>query len=150
MTKLLAEAGKSFLRAFGVTFLFLVTGILSAPNQHEALALAGAASVAALVAGIKVIQEFIPALYVGQYISKTYGAIIDSAVRAFIGAYAAFAVGVLSAPDLGNEWKTLGLAGLIAAATAAVRAVQGFFTAGDFPAPERGFAGTPADAKPAV
>jgi len=144
MTELLSEAGRSFLRAFIVTFIFAATGLFAAPNVKAATALSIAALVAALAAGLKSIQSFIPALTFSRYVPAPYGAMVDSFVRTFLGTLVVGATGWLAAPNLDFSraawWAILG-----GALTAAFRALQGFLTPGQYPVPEAGFSvpGTP-------
>lgn len=137
MTHLLSEAGRSFLRAFVGSLLVLLPGVLAAPNLNNAYGLGVAALIASVTAGIKVIQVYIPQLTFEAVVGKAYAAIVDSAARAFLGAFIVLLPGVLNAPDLSTS-KTLITAALIAGVTAAVRALQGFLTPGDVPAPPKG------------
>ena len=132
----LSNAGRSFLRAFGASVLVLATGVLSAPNLDQAYALGVAALVASVVAGLGALQSYVPQLTTGK-IFGSYGLIVDSAIRAFIGAVIVFLPGVLNAPDLSTA-KGLATAGIVGAVTAAVRAVQGLLTKGEVPAPQNG------------
>jgi hypothetical protein len=132
----LSNAGRSFLRAFGASVLVLSTGVLAAPNLNQAYALGVAALVASVVAGLGALQSFVPQLTTGK-IFGAYGLIVDSAIRAFIGAVIIFLPGVLNAPDLSTA-KGLATAGIVGAVTAALRAVQGLLTKGDVPSPQTG------------
>lgn len=137
MTNLLEKAGASFLRAFGAALLVLAPGIFSAPDLQGAKLLAVAALFAALTAGFKALQVFVPALTFGAYIPQPFGAWVDSFVRAFLGTFLFAVTGWLSAPDL-STWKAALTAALVGALAAAFRAVQGVATKGEVPAPNSG------------
>lgn len=147
MTQLLERAGSAFLRAFLVTFVFAVTGILSAPNQQAAVALSWAALAASIVAGLRALQVFIPQLTFAHFIAQPYAAWVDSFVRAFLGTFITMWAGWLAAPDL-STWKSAVLAIVIGAVTAGVRAIQGLLTKGEDPGPDQGFTPKPAPTPP--
>lgn len=129
--------GTSFLRAFGVTFLFAVTGILTAPNQQAALALSWAALDAAVVSGLRALQ-FLPVIraltWASVIRSKVAAALADSFTRAFLGAFVTAFTGWLAAPDWG-AWHSAILAIILGAFTAGARALQGAVTPGESPSP---------------
>lgn len=137
MNKLLFAAMTSFGRVFGVTFLFAVTGILSAPNQDTAVALSWAALVASLVAGLRALQVFVPSVSFAKVMDQPYAAWVDSFARAFLGVFITLLTGWLAAPDW-STWKSGLTAVLIGAVTAGVRALQGLVTPGDVPSPAVG------------
>lgn len=137
MQKLLYAAGTAFLRAFGVTFLFAATGLLTAPDQHAAVALSWAALVASIVAGLRAIQVFVPGLTVKTLFGPVVGAWADSFLRAFVAALITLLTGWLAAPNW-TTWKAALLAVFIGAVTAGVRALQGLVTAGETPVPGNG------------
>ncbi len=74
MRVILSAAGRAFLRDFAIAFLALASGILAAPNLRQAGALAAAASIAALIAGVRAIRVFVP-----QIAEGLAGKIADSA-----------------------------------------------------------------------
>lgn len=135
MTGVLSAAGRAFLRAFVGSMLILLPGVLAAPNLNEFFGLGVAALISSLTAAFKVLEVFVPQLSV----PGKYGPILTSAVQAGISAFIVFAPGVFSAPNL-SEARAALVAGLVAVATAVVRALQGFFTEGEFPAPQTGMA----------
>lgn len=139
MHALLSAAGRSFLRAFVASILVFAPGVLSAPNLDQMYLLGVAAVVAAVAAGIRSIQVYIPALTISKYLGAPYGVWADSALRAFLGSLVVTLPGVLNAPDLDTA-RSLGLAALVGAVTAAVRALQGLLTTGEHPAPASGIA----------
>lgn len=137
MTKLFERAGAAFLRAFAVTFLFAATGILNAPNEAAAVALAWAALAAAIAAGIRAVQVFVPQLSFASFLPQPIAAWVDSFVRAFVGVFLTVWLGWLSAPDW-STWKSVALAAVIGAVTAGLRALQGLLTNGESPSPDKG------------
>lgn len=137
MTDLLQKAGTSFIRAFGVSFLFFATGILSAPNGQAAWALSVAALAASIAAGLRAVQVFVPSLTFASFVSQPLAAWLDSFFRAAIAAFLVTITGWLAAPDL-STWKSVVLAASIGAVTAGVRALQGLLTKGEKPAPDQG------------
>lgn len=139
MTKLLYAAGTAFLRAFGITFLLAVTGILAAPNVDSAVALSIAALVASIVAGLRAIQVFIPQLSFGSFVRQPVASYLDSFARAFLAALVTGAAGLLAMPDLPTG-RAIWLGVITGALTAGVRALQGLLTPGEAPAPETGIA----------
>jgi hypothetical protein len=140
MRHLLGEAGRSALRAFIGSLIILLPGVLAAPNLNQAYGLGVAALIASVTAAIKAIQVFVPQLSLAGLTGNKYAPIVDSALRAFVGAIIVLLPGILNAPDLSTA-KGLATAALIAGVTAVVRALQGFFTAGDVPAPNTGTPG---------
>lgn len=131
---LLSSAGRAFIGAFAVSVVTLSTGILSAPNLNEAYALGVAALFASLAAGVKVLQEFVPALRFGSYIAQPFGAYLDAFLQAALGAFLVLLVGVLNAPDLATA-KSLLTAAIVGALMAGFRALQGLLTPGETPNP---------------
>lgn len=135
MRTLLSAAGRSFLRAFVATVLVLAPGVLNAPNLDQAKLLGVAALVASLSAGLKALQVFVPQLSLPL---GRWSEIGNSFVRAYVGTFVVTLVGILDAPNLDLSRAAV-TALLVGALTAAIRAVQGYFTPGDSPAPEKGF-----------
>ena len=132
--ELLSAAGRAFIGAFAVSVLTLSTGILAAPNLNQAYALGVAALFASVAAGVKVLQEFVPQLRFGSYISQPFGAYLDAFVQAGLGAFLVSIVGVLNAPDLATA-KSLITAAVVGALMAGFRALQGLVTPGEQPNP---------------
>lgn len=138
MKKLLSAAGRAFIGSFLVSALALSTGILAAPNLNQAFALGVAALFASVAAGVKALQQFVPQLSFGAFVPQPFGAYLDAFLQAGLGAFLVSIVGVLNAPDLATA-KSLGLAAVVGALMAGFRALQGLFTPGEHPAPNRGF-----------
>lgn len=142
MTTVLERAGASFLRAFLVTFLFAATGILNAPNQAAAVALAWAALAASIAAGIRAFQVFVPQFSFAAFVPQPYAAWLDAFVRAFVGVFLTVWLGWLAAPDW-STWKSILVAAVIGAVTAGMRALQGLLTTGESPLPPKGLGPAP-------
>lgn len=140
MLTLLSEAGRSFLRAFGASLIVLIPGILAAPNLSVTLSLSVAALIASLVAGLKAIQVFVPALSFKSLLPAkwiAYGNYLDSFARAAIGAFVVGVLGWLAMPTL--DFSKAVIVGVLTGALAAgFRALQGAFTTGDVPQPQAG------------
>lgn len=132
--ELLSSAGRAFIGAFVASAIALSTGILAAPNLNEAYALGVAALFASIAAGVKVLQEFVPALRFGSYVPQPYGAWLDAFLQAALGAFLVLLVGVLNAPDLATA-KSLLSAAVVGALMAGFRALQGLLTPGERPNP---------------
>lgn len=134
MRVILSAAGRAFLRDFVIAFLALASGILAAPNYEQAAALAGAASLAALVSGVRAIRVFVPGLSVAIgnafHLPVAYGEVLVTGITTVLVGFIALAEGVLSAPDL-NAGKAIALAGVLGIGTALVRIIQAFFTPGE-------------------
>lgn len=137
MVKLLYAAGTAFLRAFGITFLMAVTGILAAPNVDAARALSIAALIASIAAGLRAIQVFIPQLSFGSFVRQPVAGWLDSFTRAFLASLVTALAGLLAMPELPND-KSVYFALITGALTAGVRALQGLLTPGESPAPGSG------------
>lgn len=131
---LLSSAGRAFIGAFVVSAITLSTGILAAPDFNTGKALAIASLFASVAAGVKALQEFVPALRFGTYLPQPYGAYADAFVQAGVGAFLVAAVGILAAPNLA-EAKALATAAVVGALMAGFRAVQGLLTPGEQPNP---------------
>lgn len=137
MTKLLERAGASFLRAFGVGLVVYGAGVLAAPNLDNAYTLGIAALAASFTAGFRALQEFIPALTFKPLLGDVAGAYVDSFARAFFGSLIALTISWLNAPDL--SFSRSAFTGIVYGAGAAgFRALQGLFTKGEYPFPNKG------------
>jgi hypothetical protein len=141
MRSILSAAGRAALRDFAVTFLALATGIFAAPNMDQALALAGAATIAGLVAAVRAVRVFVPGIARGLAsvlnVPTAYAEVIITGLTTAIVGFIALTEGVLSAPDL-ETGKAAALGGLLGVGTALVRVAQAFLTPGESPAPGAG------------
>lgn len=134
MRVILSAAGRAAIRDFLIAFLALASGILAAPNYRQAAALAGAASLAGLVAAVRGLRVFVPGLTTAianaLHVPAAYAEVVLTGVTTLIVGFIALAEGVLSAPDL-EAGKAIALAGLLAIGTALVRIVQAWLTPGE-------------------
>lgn len=137
MKDVLAQAGREFLRAFGAALIILAPGVLAAPNLNQMFLLGVGALAAAIAAGLKAVQAFVPMLSFDGLVRQPIAAWLDAFVRAFLAAMLVFVVGMLSAPELAWD-KAAVVAALVAALSAGFRALEGLLTKGEDPAPESG------------
>jgi hypothetical protein len=133
LTDVLQKAGASFLRAFGVAFLFFVTGILNAPNKDAAVSLSIAAFVGSLAAGLRAVQVFIPQLSWAGIMNQPFAAWADAFTRAFLATLLITLTGWLAAPEY-DTWKSFAISAVVGALAAGARALQGLTTNGEEPA----------------
>jgi hypothetical protein len=151
MRVILSAAGRAALRDFLVAFLALATGIFAAPNVNQAAALAGAASIAGLVAAVRAVRVFVPQISEGLAklikLPVAYAEIILTLITTVLVGFIALAEGVLSAPDL-ETGRAAALAGLLGIGTAVVRALQAWLTPGEAPVPGGGFSVPPQPVPP--
>lgn len=137
MKNVLAQAGREFLRAFGAALIILAPGVLAAPNLDQMFLLGVAALASAVAAGLKAVQAFVPQLSFAGLVRQPIAAWLDAFVRAALGAFLVFVVGMLSAPEL--VWdKAAVVAALVGALSAGFRALEGLLTKGEDPAPQSG------------
>lgn len=137
MSALLSAAGRAFLRAFLAAILVYATGVLAAPNLNRAYLLGVAALAAALAAGFRSIQAYLPKLSIATYLPAPYGAPADAFLHGFLGALIVSLTGWLGAPDLATA-RSFAVAAIVGAVTAGVRAVQALLTTGEHPSPGTG------------
>lgn len=142
MHTLLSNAGRAFLRVFVAALIVYAYGVLAAPTLHDALMVGFAALLGAVAAGIRALQTYVPQLTVARYIGAPYGDILDSFLQGLLGALVVSIPNALGAPDL-HTARMLFVAAIIGALTAGLRAVQGFLTKGQRPAPAAGLAEPP-------
>lgn len=140
MKKLLQEAGREFLKAFGASLVILMPGVLAATNLDQAYALGVSALVASVAAGVKAVQVFVPSLtFVSLFPDNlvVVAAWVDAFVRAFVGTFLVTFLSFLNSPDY-SAWKAVLVGALVGAAAAGFRALEGLLTKGEFPAPDAG------------
>jgi hypothetical protein len=137
MDTLLANAGKAFLKAALASFLVVVYGLASQPTIHGALAIGIAALMAAVAAGLAAIQTFIPQLTFAPYLPAPWGSILDSFIRAALGAFVVSLIGILQEPSM-SGWHAAFIAAVIGAINAGLQAIQGTLTLDYYPAPRYG------------
>lgn len=134
MRALLSAMGRAFLRAFAASAVIMGVGVLSAPNLDSMYALAVAALIASISAGLKAIQVFVPKLAVGG----NYGEILTVSIQAGLSAFLVSVIGILDAPEFGVT-RSLLIGVVVAVGTAVLRALQGFLSTGEEPSPGNGF-----------
>jgi methylmalonyl-CoA mutase cobalamin-binding subunit len=134
MRVILSAAGRAFLRDAAVAFLALATGILTAPNEAQALALAGAASIAAVASGLRAVRVFVPGLSaaLATRLGLAGSEVVLTVITTFVAGVIAVGLEVLSAPSL-DAAKTAGFAATLAIGTGIVRALQAWLTPGEAP-----------------
>lgn len=134
MRVILSAAGRAAGRDALVAFVMLAAGIWTAPNLDQAYALAGAASIAALVAAVRAVRVFVPQISEGIAhalgVPTAYAEVVVTGLTTLGVGFVALAEGVLSAPDL-HAARAAGLAGLLAIGTALTRLVQAWLTPGE-------------------
>lgn len=132
MSDLFATIGRTFLKTFVSSIIVFAPGVLAAPNLSEATALAVAAIVASVSAGLKTIQVYVPQLSVSHWLMPPLGDWADSFVHGFLASLIVTLIGLLSSPELGVS-RSIIVAALVGAVNAGARAVQGALTVGEHP-----------------
>jgi len=138
MKKLLIDAGLGFVRAFVPNLVVWAPGILSAPNLNEMYLVGVAALASSFSAGLKVLKEFVPGFTTAGFLPQPWAAWVDAFLIGGIGAFIASVVAWLDAPNLDFSRAAV-VAILVAAGTAAFRALEGTLTKNEQPAPDKGF-----------
>lgn len=137
MRKFLSDAGLAMLKAFWASLLVLAPGIWLAPNLDRAIALGIAALCAASASGLAALQVVFPAFSVRNYVPDPWGPMIDSFLHAAVPAFITAITGWLAMPDL-SLWRSVVTAAMSGAFAAGFRAIQGWGTVGERPAPQTG------------
>lgn len=134
MRVILSAMGRDALIVAPLAFLGLFYGVWTAPDLNQALAIAGAASIAAVVAVLRVVPVYLPRLTaaLAERFGIAGGDAIVLAVTTVLGAFVSLTIDVLSAPDL-NAARAIGSAGLLALGALATRVVLGVLTPGETP-----------------
>jgi hypothetical protein len=148
---LLSAAGRAFLRSAAVAFVALIYGVWLAPDMNQALAIAGAASIAALDAGFRAIRVYVPGLSraLAERLGLSGAEVVITATQTFLAGLIAVTLDVLSAPDLGGA-RAAGFAGMLALGTALTRVVQAWLTPGETPVAGVGIPAPPQPVVPAA
>lgn len=133
----LEQIALSTLRALGASLIVLIPALWVAPDVSHAVAIATAALFGVLTGGFKALQLLIPDLTFAKIVRQPYAAYLDSFSRAFLGSLVGAIIAWLSFPDL-HTWQKVGLAALVGAVTAGIRALQGLVTKGESPLPASG------------
>lgn len=145
MKTLLSAAGRSFLRAFVAALVAYGAGVLSAPGLGDTRLLGVAALLASVAAGVRSLQEYVPALDLVRYLPRPWGGWANAFAHGFLASLVITLPGALDAPDLGAA-RSFATAALVGAFASGARALEGALTAGEIPArsfglpspPERG------------
>lgn len=136
MRVILSAAARAAARDAAVAFVTLALGIWAAPDLNQAYALAGAASIAALIAAVRAVRVFAPGIAEGLAdflgIPVAYAEVVITGLTTLIVGFLAIVEGIASAPDL-DAARAAGLAGILAVGTALTRIVQAFLTPGEGP-----------------
>lgn len=144
MRVILSAMGRDMLIAGALAFATLALGIWTAPDLGQAAALAGAASIGAVIAVLRIVPLYLPRLT--EALAARFGiaggdAIVLAALT-LVGAFVSLAIDVLSAPDL-NTGRAIGTAGLLALGGLATRLVIGLLTKGETPSVTTGGVSVP-------
>lgn len=137
MLSLLSAAGRAFLRAFLAAIIVFAPGILAAPNLNQMYLLGVAAVIAAISAGVRAVQAYVPEISLVHYLGHPYGDWLDSFLRAGVSTFLVLLIGVMNAPDLATG-RSLLTAAIVGAFAAGIRAVQGALTASERPSASTG------------
>lgn len=123
MHALLSAAGRAFWRVFLAALITLAPGILAAPNLHSAVLVGVAALMAAIGAGLRALQAYVPMLSFATYVGEALGRYLDAFAQALLGALIVSIPALLEYPDQGN-WNALYMSLIVAGLAALTRAVQ--------------------------
>lgn len=137
MSDLLGEAGRAALKTFAVALVAIAPGAWVAPNLDGTIAVGIAALMAFVAAAAAGVQTIWPALAVRAHVAGLTGALLDSFVHAFLGAFIVAITGWLAMPNY-ETWKSILLGAFAGALNAGMRAIQGAFTPGENPVPAKG------------
>lgn len=134
MRTILSAMGRDMLIAGALAFFTLLGGVWTAPNLGQAYALAGAASIGAVVAVLRIVPLYLPRLTsaLASRFGIAGGDAIVVAVTTAAGAFVSVAIDVLSAPDI-NAARAAGMAGLLGVGALVTRLVIGLLTKGETP-----------------
>lgn len=132
MKKLLQEAGREFLKAFGASLVVLLPGVLVATNLDQGFALGVAAMFASGAAGLKALQVLVPQLSFAGLVRQPVAAWLDAFTRAGLSAALVSAISFLNEPQYDN-WKAVLVGALTGAFAAGFRALEGLLQKGEVP-----------------
>ena len=134
MRVILSAMGRDALIVSALAFFTLLVGVWTAPNLNEALSLAGAASIAAVVAALRIVPVYLPKLTssLAERFGIAGGDAIVLGVTTVIGAFVSVVIDVLSAPSI-DAGKAVLYAGMLSLGSLATRLVIGLLTPGETP-----------------
>ena len=134
MRTILSAMGRDMLIAGALAFLTLSMGIWTAPDYGQALALAGAASIAAVVAVLRIVPLYLPKLttaLAGRF-GIAGGDAIVVAVTTAVGSVVSVLIDALSAPDI-NAGRAALMGGMLGLGALVTRLAIGLLTPGETP-----------------
>jgi hypothetical protein len=137
MKKLLYEAGREALKAFVITFLTFVTGLLAATNLDEFQAIGVAGLVASGVAALKALKVFAPKLSFASLVRQPFASWLDAFTIAGLSSFLVLIDGLSNAPNY-ETTKAVFVAAVVGGLQAGFRAVEGLFTKSETPLPSFG------------
>jgi hypothetical protein len=137
MRTAVSAVARMFLRVFIAAVVVYLIGVLEAPDLNTARSIAIAGLVAGAAAVLRFATVYIPKITVAHWIGDPWGSLADSFIHAFLAALIVNALDWLKVPHF-HGWRDLWVAIIVGVAGAAVRAVQGLFTTGEFPLPSFG------------
>lgn len=134
MRVILSAMGREALIAGVLAFATLALGVWQAPNLSQAAALAGAASIAAVVAALRIVPIYLPRITtaLAERFGIAGGDSIVVGVTTLVGAAVAVLIDALSAPSLG-EGRAVLFAGMLGVGALGTRLVIGLLTPGETP-----------------
>lgn len=132
MKKLLEQAGREFLKAFGAALIVVLPGVLVATNLDQAFALGVSALIASFAAGFKAVQVFVPQLTFAALLPQPVAAWVDAFVRTAVATLLVSVISFLNEPQYDN-WKAVLFGALTGAVAAGLRALEGLTTKGETP-----------------
>lgn len=132
MRVILSALGRDAVRMAVLAFLALAYGVWKAPDLDQALAIAGAASIAACVAALRVVPLYLPKLTaaLAERFGFAAGDAIVVAATGLAGSFVAVLIDALSAPSL-NEGRAVLFAGMLGLGAFATRLLEGLLTPGE-------------------
>lgn len=145
MRTILSAMGRDALIVAALAFLTLISGVWVAPNLHEALALAGAASIAAVVAALRIVPLYLPKLTtaLAARFGIAGGDAIVVAVTTAVGSFVSIVIDALSAPSL-DAGKAVLFGGMLGLGALVTRLLIGLITPGETPSVTSGGITVPA------
>lgn len=132
MEKVLTDAALAFLKVTGAALIVVAVGVTQQSNLDGAIALGIAGLMAAIGSGIAAVQAYVPQLSLRAYLPDPAGAIADSFLHAFLGAFLTAIAGWLAEPNYA-AWKAFLIGAVVGALSAGFRAVQGALTPSQAP-----------------
>lgn len=130
MKDVLSKAGRAVLYATLPLLLTLGYGLLNAKDLNSVKLEATTFAVAVAIVVFSAVQSIIPQFSWRSYVPEAYAKYLDAATLAFLGTFVSLISGFLSAPDW-STWRSVVTGALVAAGSAAVRALAALLTPGE-------------------